>query len=112
MTTTAFDFVFALERTWSFWKTRRGLLLTAILQGLIVLGLIALGLYAKGTFQRIIGQILGVSVFAACTVIHKIPRAISGTVAEVVVALQVPLLTIKHSVMLTDVPIELFATQM
>ena len=31
--------------------------------------LIAQRFYAAGTFQRIIGDLLGVSVFAACTVI-------------------------------------------
>ena len=36
--------------------------------------LIALRFYATGTFQRVIGDLFGVSVFAACTVIHKLLR--------------------------------------
>ena len=53
-------------------QARRGLLLTVIQQLPI-----ALGFYATGTFQRTTGEIFGVSVFAACTVIHKISRAIA-----------------------------------
>ena len=36
--------------------------------------LIALRFYATGTFQRVIGDLFGVSVFAACRVIHKVSR--------------------------------------
>ena len=39
--------------------------------------LIALRFYATGTFQRVIGDLFGASVFAACTVIHKVSRAIA-----------------------------------
>ena len=53
-------------------QTRRGLPLTPIQQVLI-----ALRFYATGTFQRVIGDLFGVSVFAACRVIHKVSRAIA-----------------------------------
>ena len=55
-------------------QTRRGLPLTPMQQVLI-----ALRFYATGTFQRVIGDLLfiGVSVFAACTVIYKVSRAIA-----------------------------------
>nr|XP_058960243.1 putative nuclease HARBI1 [Pocillopora verrucosa] len=53
-------------------QTRRGLLLTPMQQVLI-----ALRFYATGTFQRVIGDLFGVSVFAACRVIHKVSRAIA-----------------------------------
>ncbi|RMX52253.1 hypothetical protein pdam_00007931 [Pocillopora damicornis] len=53
-------------------QTRRGLLLTPMQQVLI-----ALRFYATGTFQRVIGNLFGVSVFAACRVIHKVSRAIA-----------------------------------
>ena len=39
--------------------------------------LIALRFYATGTFERVIGDLFGVSVFVACTVIHKVSRAIA-----------------------------------
>ena len=39
--------------------------------------LIALRFYVTGTFQRVIGDLFGVSVFAACRVIHKVSRAIA-----------------------------------
>ena len=39
--------------------------------------LIALRFYATGTFQRVIGDLFGVSVFAASRVIHKVSRAIA-----------------------------------
>ena len=39
--------------------------------------LIALRFYATGTFQGVIGDLFGVSVFAACRVIHKVSRAIA-----------------------------------
>ena len=39
--------------------------------------LIALRFYTTGTFQRVIGDLFGVSVFAACRVIHKVSRAIA-----------------------------------
>ena len=51
-------------------QTRRGLLLTPMQQVLI-----ALRFYETGTFQRVIGNLFGVSVFAAC--IHKVSRAIA-----------------------------------
>ena len=53
-------------------QTRRGLPLTPMQQVLI-----ALRFYATGTFERVIGDLFGVSVFAACTVIHKVSRAIT-----------------------------------
>ena len=53
-------------------QTRRGLPLTPMQQVLI-----ALKFYATGTFQRVIGNLSSVSVFAACTVIHKVSRAIA-----------------------------------
>ena len=40
--------------------------------------LIALRLYVTGTFQRVTGDVFGVSVFAACSIIHKVSRAIAG----------------------------------
>ena len=52
-------------------QTRRGLPLTPMQQVLI-----ALRFYATGTFQRVIGDLFGVCVFAACRVIHKVSRAI------------------------------------
>ena len=54
-------------------QTRRGLPLTPMQQVLI-----ALRFYATGTFQRVIGDLFGVSVFAAGKVIHKA----SGTIAK------------------------------
>ena len=39
--------------------------------------LIVLRFYATGTFQRVIGDLFGVSVFAACRVIQKVSRAIA-----------------------------------
>ena len=39
--------------------------------------LIALRFYATGTFQRVTGDLFGVSILAACTVIHKVSRAIA-----------------------------------
>ena len=51
-------------------QTRRGLPLTPMQQVLI-----ALRFYATGTFQRVIGDLFGVSVIAACTIIHKVSRA-------------------------------------
>ena len=53
-------------------QTRRGLALTPMQQVLI-----ALRFYATGTFQRVIGDLFGVSVFAACKVIHKVSRTIA-----------------------------------
>ena len=53
-------------------QTRRGLPLTPMQQVLI-----ALRFYATGTFQRVIGDLFGVSVFAACKVIHKVSRTIA-----------------------------------
>jgi len=53
-------------------QTRRGLPLIPIQQVLI-----SLRFYATGTFRRVIGDLFGVSVFAACTVIHKVSRAIA-----------------------------------
>jgi len=53
-------------------QTRRGLPLTPMQQVLI-----ALRFYATGTFERVVGDLFGVSVFAACTVIHKVSRAIA-----------------------------------
>ena len=53
-------------------QTRRGLPLTPMQQVLI-----ALRFYATGTFERVVGDLFGVSVIAACTVIHKVSRAIA-----------------------------------
>jgi len=53
-------------------QTRRGLPLTPLQQVLI-----ALRFHATGTFKWVVGDLLGVSVFAACTVIHKVSRAIA-----------------------------------
>jgi len=47
-------------------QTRTGLPLTPIQQVLI-----ALRFYATGTFQRVIGDLFGVSVFAACGAIRQ-----------------------------------------
>ena len=54
-------------------QTRRGLPLTPMQQVLI-----ALRLYATGTFQRVIGDLFGISVFVACPFIHKV----SGVIAK------------------------------
>ena len=51
-------------------QTRRGMPLTPMQQVLI-----ALRFYATGTFQRVIGDLFGVSAFAACTAIHKVSKA-------------------------------------
>ena len=59
-------------------KKRRGLPLTAMQQVLITLRF-----YATGTFQRVIGDLFGVSVFAACTVTHKVSRAIAKQKGQV-----------------------------
>ena len=53
-------------------QTRRGLPLTPMQQVLI-----ALIFYATETFQRVIGDLFRVSVFAACILIHKVSRAIA-----------------------------------
>ena len=58
-------------------QTRRGLLLTPMQQVLI-----ALRLYATGTFQRVIGDLFGVSAFAACTAVDKVSRAIEKQRAQ------------------------------
>ena len=50
----------------------RGLLLTLMQQVLV-----ALRFYATGTFQKVTGDLFGVSAFAACPVIHKVSRAIA-----------------------------------
>ena len=52
-------------------QTRRRLPLTPMQQVLI-----ALRFYATETFQRVIGDLFGVSAFAACTAIHKVSKAI------------------------------------
>ena len=39
--------------------------------------LVALRFKATGTFQKVTGDLFGVSAFAACTVIHKVSRAIA-----------------------------------
>ena len=39
--------------------------------------LIAVKFYATGSFKKVIGDLFGVSVFNACTVIHKVSRAIA-----------------------------------
>ena len=53
-------------------QTRRGLPLSSMQQLLV-----ALRCYATGSFERVIGDTFGVSVFAACTVLHKFSRAIA-----------------------------------
>lgn len=53
-------------------QTRRGLPLSPMQQVLI-----ALRFYATGSFEKVIGDLFGVSVFAACTVIHKVARVIA-----------------------------------
>ena len=58
-------------------RTRRGLPLTPMQQMLIVLRF-----YATGTFQRVIGDLFGVSAFAACTAIHKVSKAIAKQRAQ------------------------------
>ena len=65
------DLIKILEKDHQY-KTRRGLLLTLMQQVLV-----ALRFYATGTFQKVTGDLFGVSVFAACTVIHKVSRAIA-----------------------------------
>ena len=39
--------------------------------------LIVFRFYAMGAFERFIGDLFGVSVFAACKVIHKVSKAIA-----------------------------------
>ena len=39
--------------------------------------LIAFRFYTTGTFEEVIGDLFGVSVFATCTVIQKVSRAIA-----------------------------------
>ena len=58
-------------------QTRRGLLLTPMQQVLI-----AWRFYATGTFQRVIGDLFGVSAFAACTAVDKVSRAIAKQRAQ------------------------------
>ena len=58
-------------------QTRRGLSLTPMQQVLI-----ALRFYSTGTFQRAIGDLFGVSTFAACTTIHKVSKAIAKQRAQ------------------------------
>ena len=53
-------------------QTRRGLPLTPKQQVLI-----AFRFYATGACERVIGDLFGISVFAACQVIHKVSRAIT-----------------------------------
>ena len=65
------DLIKILEKDHQY-KTRRGLLLTLMQQVLV-----ALRFYATGTFQKVTGDLFGVSVFAACIVIHKVSRAIA-----------------------------------
>lgn len=64
-----FHCIFALERTWPL--TRADWSLTLRQQVLT-----ALRFYTRRTFEQVIGNLLGVSVFAACTVIHRVSRAI------------------------------------
>ena len=64
-------------------QTRRGLPLSPMQQLLV-----ALRCYATGSFERVIGDTFGVSVFAAYTVLHKVPEqeqfiAISAHLQEV-----------------------------
>ena len=58
-------------------QTRRGLPLTPMQQMLI-----ALRFYVTGTFSRVIGDLFGVSTFAACTTIHKVSKAIAKQRAQ------------------------------
>ena len=58
-------------------QTRRGLPLTPMQQMLI-----ALRFYVTGTFPRVIGELFGVSTFAACTTIHKVSKAIAKQRAQ------------------------------
>ena len=58
-------------------QTRRGLPLTPMQQVVI-----ALRFYATGTFQRVIGDLIGVSAFATCTTIHKVSKAIAKRRAQ------------------------------
>ena len=44
--------------------------------------LIALRFYATGTFQRVTGNLFGVSAFSACTAIHKVSKAIAKQRAQ------------------------------
>ena len=58
-------------------QTRRGLPLTPVQQVLI-----ALRFYATGTFQRVIGDLFGVSAFAACTANNKVSKAVAKQRAQ------------------------------
>lgn len=64
-----FDCVFALERTQPL--TRADWPLTPRQEVLN-----ALRFYTRRTFEQVIGNLFGVSIFVACTVIHKVSRAI------------------------------------
>ena len=44
--------------------------------------LIALIFYAIGTFQRVTGDLIGISSFPACTVIHKVAGVIAKQEGE------------------------------
>ena len=44
--------------------------------------LIALRFYATGTFQRVIGDLFGVSAFAACTENHKVSKTVAKQRAQ------------------------------
>ena len=58
-------------------QTRRELPLTPMQQVLI-----ALRFYATGTFQRVIGDLFGVSAFAARTANHKVSKAVAKQRAQ------------------------------
>ena len=57
--------------------TRRGLPLSPMQQVLM-----ALRFYATGSFERVIGDLFGVTVSTACTVIHKVSREIAKRKSE------------------------------
>ena len=70
--TRCFDLVKILDEDLQH-QSRRGLPLTPMQQVLI-----ALRFYATGTFERVIGDLFGVSVFAACTASHEVSREIAN----------------------------------
>ena len=57
--------------------TRRGLPLSPMQQVLM-----ALRFYATGSYERVIGDLFGVTVSTACTVIHKVSREIAKRKSE------------------------------
>ena len=58
-------------------QTRRGRPLSPIQRFLI-----AMRFYASGSFKKAVGDLFGMSVFAACNTIHKVERALAKRKAQ------------------------------